>query len=159
MISVICSGGQAGADRGGLDAAIAVGLLHRGWCPKGRRAEDGVISPQYLLQECWSSDYLVRTELNVIDSDATILFTRDGSVLTPGTRKTAELCARHGKGVVKFGLDLSDEVITNFILALSYRVVNIAGSRESKVPGIQERVKGIMIAVLRRQADDFLDRQ
>ena len=38
----IISGGQTGADRGGLDAAIACNIPHGGWCPKGRKAEDGI---------------------------------------------------------------------------------------------------------------------
>ena len=43
MIAKIVSGGQTGADRGGLDAAILLGVPHGGWCPKGRKSEDGVI--------------------------------------------------------------------------------------------------------------------
>ena len=39
----IVSGGQTGVDRGALDAAIALGIPHGGWCPKGRKAEDGPI--------------------------------------------------------------------------------------------------------------------
>ncbi|MFB3114968.1 MAG: YpsA SLOG family protein, partial [Nitrospirales bacterium] len=41
MITKLISGGQTGADRGGLDAAIHCDLPHGGWCPKGRKAEDG----------------------------------------------------------------------------------------------------------------------
>ena len=41
--SKIISGGQTGADRGALDAAIEVGIEHGGWCPTGRVAEGGVI--------------------------------------------------------------------------------------------------------------------
>ena len=43
MITKIISGGQTGADRGGLDAAIHCQRPHGGWCPKGRKAEDGII--------------------------------------------------------------------------------------------------------------------
>ena len=39
----IVSGGQTGADRAGLDWAMKTGIPHGGWCPKGRRAEDGPI--------------------------------------------------------------------------------------------------------------------
>ncbi len=51
MITKLISGGQTGADRGGLDAAIHCGLPHGGWCPKGRKAEDGVIPVEYHLHE------------------------------------------------------------------------------------------------------------
>lgn len=46
-IAKIVSGGQTGADRGGLDAAIELGIRHGGWCPKGRKAEDGAIPATY----------------------------------------------------------------------------------------------------------------
>jgi hypothetical protein len=38
-IARIVSGGQTGADRGGLDAALYCRLPHGGFCPKGRRVE------------------------------------------------------------------------------------------------------------------------
>ena len=38
----IVSGGQTGVDRTALDVAIEIGLSHGGWCPLGRRAEDGL---------------------------------------------------------------------------------------------------------------------
>ena len=63
----IVSGGQTGVDRGALDAAIALGIPHGGWCPRGRLAEDGRISDRYNLRETESADYPVRTERNVID--------------------------------------------------------------------------------------------
>ena len=71
----IVSGGQTGADRGGLDASIHCELPHGGWCPKGRKAEDGRIPDKYQLVEMSTSDYLSRTEANVVDSDATVVFT------------------------------------------------------------------------------------
>jgi hypothetical protein len=88
MVNVTCivSGGQTGADRGGLDAAIALQIDHGGWCPAGRRAEDGPIPSLYGLRETLSSNYAVRTQLNVRDSDGTVVFTLGaacrGSALT-----------------------------------------------------------------------------
>jgi hypothetical protein len=70
----IVSGGQTGADRAALDWAINAGLEHGGWCPKGRKAEDGVIRPQYVLKESSSANYVQRTEWNVRDSDGTVIF-------------------------------------------------------------------------------------
>ncbi|MCG6885904.1 MAG: putative molybdenum carrier protein, partial [Proteobacteria bacterium] len=37
----IITGGQTGVDRGALDAALAAGIPCGGWCPDGRKAEDG----------------------------------------------------------------------------------------------------------------------
>jgi hypothetical protein len=47
----IISGGQTGADRAALDWAIEHGIPHGGWCPAGRKAEDGTIDPRYQLKE------------------------------------------------------------------------------------------------------------
>ena len=52
--------------------AIELGTPHGGWCPKGRRAEDGPIPAQYTLKETPFADYPQHTELNVRDSDGTL---------------------------------------------------------------------------------------
>ena len=84
--SRIVSGGQTGVDRAALDVAIAIGIEHGGWCPAGRLAEDGVVPPQYDLRETDSNEYPVRTELNVADSDATLILyegkLKGGTLLT-----------------------------------------------------------------------------
>ncbi len=71
----ILSGAQTGADRAALDWAIFRDIPHGGWCPKGRKAEDGVIPPQYQITGTPSATYLQRTEWNVRDSDGTVIFT------------------------------------------------------------------------------------
>jgi hypothetical protein len=65
IVERVISGGQTGADRSGLDAAIDLGLPHGGFCPKGRLAEDGVIPPRYQLEETASAEYDERTRKNV----------------------------------------------------------------------------------------------
>jgi Circularly permutated YpsA SLOG family len=62
MIQKIVSGGQTGADRTALDWAIWHDIPHGGWCPKGRKAEDGPIGSNYLLKETPTSSYPQRTE-------------------------------------------------------------------------------------------------
>lgn len=69
----IASGGQSGVDRAALDAALAAGLDTGGWCPRGRRAEDGIIAGRYRLREAPLRDPAVRTRLNVRDADATLV--------------------------------------------------------------------------------------
>ena len=46
-IPKIISGGQTGADRAALDWALSRKLPCGGWCPKGRKAEDGIIPETY----------------------------------------------------------------------------------------------------------------
>lgn len=74
----IVSGGQTGVDRGALDAALAHGMPCGGWCPAGRRAEDGAIPNRYPLTALDTSDYRYRTHANVRDTTATL-------ILCPGT--------------------------------------------------------------------------
>src|SRR6478672_11962562 len=103
----IISGGQTGADRAALDFAIANGISHGGWCPRQRRAEDGVIPAQYSLRETPSTHYSQRTEWNVRDSDATVVFSIKPQ-LTGGTRLTLELANRLGKPVLLLNRDGDD---------------------------------------------------
>lgn len=60
MLKKLVSGGQTGADRAALDVAIRKGFPHGGWCPKGRKAEDGPLGEQYQLTETPSASYLQR---------------------------------------------------------------------------------------------------
>ncbi len=62
-------------DRAALDAALEAGISCRGWCPHNRMAEDGPIPERYPLQETKSDDVSFRTELNVIQSDGTLILT------------------------------------------------------------------------------------
>jgi hypothetical protein len=85
-IPKIVSGGQTEADRAALDWALSHKLPCGGWFPKGRKAEDGLIDAKYPLKESPSASYLQRTEWNVRDSDATVLFLI-ASELTADRRK------------------------------------------------------------------------
>ena len=98
-VAKIMSGGQTGADRAALDFAIEHGIPHGGWCPKGRRAEDGPIDARYQLKEPPSANYVQRTEWNTRDSDGTVVFSI-GENLTGGSKKTVELARKHRKPVL-----------------------------------------------------------
>jgi len=138
IIQRIISGGQTGVDRGALDAAIELGIQHGGWCPRGRLAEDGPIAEKYLLRETETSDYPVRTELNVLDSDGTlILFLHR---LFGGTELTRRLAAKCGKPclLVKLGKTADPLLVRRWIRRNDIHVLNIAGPRESSCPGISQ---------------------
>ena len=57
----IISGGQTGVDRAALDFALERGIPCGGWCPRGRKAEDGPIPAHYPLKELPIDDYGART--------------------------------------------------------------------------------------------------
>ncbi|TWU39662.1 putative molybdenum carrier protein [Novipirellula artificiosorum] len=134
----IVSGGQTGVDRAGLECAIALGIEHGGWCPAARLSEDGSIPSRYMLTETDSRDYPARTELNVVDSDATlILYERK---LTGGTLLTYRICRRLSKDFLLARLDRDDvDLARQWIDSLRPETLNVAGPRESTSPGIERR--------------------
>jgi hypothetical protein len=145
------SGGQTGADRAGLDWARANGLEHGGWCPKGRKAEDGPIAQCYSLEETPSSDYPQRTEWNVRDSDATVVFTMTEH-LGVGSRKTMSLAQKHSKPAAHvfasgnpFAVAAS---VRHFMKKFNVETLNIAGSRGSNEPGVSDFVRSVLDCAL-----------
>src|SRR2546423_11212579 len=114
MTPKIISGGQTGVDRAALDVALELGLPCGGWCPRGRRAADGVIPEHYPLKETATADYPERTEANVRAADATLIFTRGKP--DRGTALTYELARRLNKPcyLVDLGAPAFPEVIKNW---------------------------------------------
>lgn len=142
----IISGGQTGVDRAGLEAAIALGVEHGGWCPLGRLAEDGMIPSRYQLLENGSPEYQVRTAQNVEDSDATLILHE--RPLSGGTRLTQRVAARVGKPVGVFRVaDENVEAIRRWLAETRPAVLNIAGPRESSAPGIERRATEMLMRV------------
>lgn len=144
----IISGGQTGADRGGLDAALHLGLERGGWCPKGRRAEDGVIPESYPLSEHESSDYPPRTYANVKESDATVIFTL--GPLERGSELTRFFCEKQNKPWLHLNLKEFDSKqaasrLKFFLKKNMVGTLNVAGNRESRSPGIRARVEEVVL--------------
>jgi hypothetical protein len=151
MIERIVSGGQTGADRAGLDAAIACGILHGGWCPKGRKAEDGPIPEHYQLKETAGASYLARTERNVKQSDGTVIFTM--GELTGGSLRTADFARRHGKPWIHLDLSQLDSqqataALASFVAQYEVRVLNVAGSRGSSNPTLADKVYQVVVGCI-----------
>ncbi|MGO8837546.1 MAG: putative molybdenum carrier protein [Limisphaerales bacterium] len=146
-IEKIVSGGQTGADRAALDWAIAHGIPHGGWCPKGRWAEDGPIGDLYQLQETPTENYVQRTEWNARDSDGTVVFSM-GEVLTGGSRKTVEFAHKHSRPVLHVsepgGVAAAEAAFRRFIEEHAIKVLNVAGPRASKEPEVGAFVKAVL---------------
>lgn len=138
VLQRIISGGQTGVDRGALDAALAVGFPCGGWCPEGRKAEDGQIPHRYPLEELPSADYLKRTRKNVAESDGTLVIAF--GELAGGTLRTVRFCEGLKKPVLVVDAlrtnadDVASQAI-EFVRRNSIKVLNVAGPRESKMPG------------------------
>lgn len=148
----IISGGQTGVDRAALDVAIALGIPHGGFCPLGRRAEDGRIDDVYQLIETDSTEYRLRTERNVLAADATLILCR--GPLTGGTRSTHRMTARHGRPcvVIDLGSRPSRLEIVKWLMQDGKGVLNIAGPRESQSPGIGEEARAFLMTLWKSHA-------
>ena len=144
----IVSGGQTGVDRAALDTAMAHGVDVGGWCPKGRRAEDGDIPERYPLKETPTAAYEQRTAWNVRDSDGTLIIT-DGA-LEGGTALTLSEAKQQGRAVLHVRVD--DPVPVEMIRAWGeehdVQVLNVAGPRASEVEGIYDGACAILNAFL-----------
>jgi len=147
MIEKIISGGQTGADRAALDAAIRLGIPHGGWIPKGRLAEDGPLPQRYRLQEMQSDSYPARTEQNVIDSDGTLIIAR--GKMTGGSDYTRKMTLKHRKQLLGIDLNLTGHydaasLIVSWIKLQRVKILNVAGPRASKDPEIYRDVVTIL---------------
>ncbi|MBU2529534.1 MAG: putative molybdenum carrier protein [Elusimicrobia bacterium] len=151
ILKKIVSGGQSGVDRAALDAAIKTKIACGGYIPKGRLAEDGRINAKYPLTETYSSNYGVRTRLNIKYSCATLII-KEGE-LEGGTLFTFNVCKKLKKPVKI--VDLQDghivEEIKKFIEEYFPETLNIAGPRESKKPGIYKKSLKILLKVLTKK--------
>jgi hypothetical protein len=137
MLEKIISGGQTGVDTAGLSFALRHGLLHGGWCPRGRKREDGVIPGRFRLRETPSRGYLQRTHWNVRDSDGTVIFSL-ATQLKGGSRKTAQFARQVGKPYLHIAAQhtSSDHIaaLRRFVRQHGVRVLNVAGPRKSQEP-------------------------
>lgn len=154
-IDRIVSGGQTGADRAALDWAIEHGVAHEGWCPAGRRAEDGPIDSRYRLFETAEEGYLVRTERNVLETDATVIMTLKAD-LTGGSLATKRFADRHGKPCLHLSKATSDDPardLVDFLERHDVRILNVAGPRKSGEPTVGDFVREVLSEALEEEVD------
>jgi hypothetical protein len=144
----IVSGGQTGVDRAALDTALALGLPCGGWCPRGRRAEDGPLPARYPLRETPSAAYPERTEWNVRDSDGTLVLHRGRP--RGGTALTLRLARAHGRPAlaVDLGAAPSAGAVREWLSRERIHRLNVAGPRESEHPGIHAEAARFLREVL-----------
>ena len=151
MITRIISGGQTGADRAALDFAIKHNVPHGGWIPKGRKTEDGTLDQKYQLQEMPTAEYAKRTEKNILDSDGTLIVSH--GLLTGGSSLTRELAKKHKKFWIHLdmndlSLDIAMDRLKSWIERNDIKVLNVAGPRSSKDPGIYQATIDLLEKVL-----------
>lgn len=142
----IISGGQTGADQGGLEAGRELGLETGGWAPYGWKTEDGpqeALLRSYGLKLCLEPGYPARTKRNIMDADLTIIF---GRLDSPGSKLTHNLCIEHRK---HFAVNPLPNMLRSLIEKHNVGILNVAGNRESKSPGLQTYVRRLLVEALK----------
>jgi len=146
MLKKIVTGGQTGVDRSALDVAIELNYEYGGWCPRGRRAEDGMIDPvKYSnLVETSSARYPQRTEFNVRDSQGTlILIYGDETNIGRGTKLTIHLAKKYKRPLLVISLyetdnNINGKKVIQWIEEHHIEILNVAGPREETTLGIYQ---------------------
>ena len=146
----IISGGQTGADRAALDAAIELSIPHGGWLPKGRKAEDGPVPAHYCLKELTSPNYKDRTLKNIVESDGTLIVSY--GPLTGGSALTEALAIRQCRPYLHFNMEhispaKAKVLLEEWLDTFEIQTLNVAGPRASGEPRIYETVKKLLLAV------------
>ncbi|AMV41056.1 YpsA SLOG family protein [Planctomyces sp. SH-PL62] len=147
----VVSGGQTGVDQAALRAARAAGIATGGWMPRRCLTEAGPrpdLADLYGLQATAAADYVERTRANVRDSDGTLWLGPGGSA---GYRATLAAAEAHGRTwmVGTLGLTTVGHVV-EWLDVHPIAVLNIAGNRESRCPGIGDRAERFLTALFRR---------
>lgn len=146
----IISGGQTGADRAALDAAIELGIPHGGWLPRGRITEDGPLAQHYCLQELDSYRYRDRTRKNVVESDATLIVS--SGPLTGGSALTEALAIRYDRPCLHlnmeyYAIDSAVRTVEQWLSKHAVSVLNIAGPRAGSDEKIYETVRELVLRI------------
>ncbi len=142
----IISGGQTGADRAAFDFALENGFEIGGFVPRNRLAEDGRISERYpnLIETETPAE---RTELNVKNSDATLILSHGD--LKGGSLLTKEFAEKYKKPFLHidfFALSFEQAArkTQKWLDSIDYKTLNVAGSRASEDSEIYEKAKNFL---------------
>jgi hypothetical protein len=147
-IGKVISGGQTGVDIAALRAARSAGIETGGWCPKGWRTELGPqpdLLKEFGLRELSSPKYPARTRANIETADCTIIV---ADMLDTGSELTARLCRQLGKPMLRLTrrqiVSEKPETVAAAVEWLTgnpHAIVNAAGNRESRAPGIESEAE------------------
>lgn len=156
MLTVI-SGGQTGVDQAALWAARDAGFPTAGYAPGGWMTETGPAPwlSDFGLTE-FGKGYPPRTRKNIESSHATLIVA-DAEPLEGGTKLTFDIAFRLGGGDRGIGLFVGltsgverarpEDAATWLQECIRTRerfILNVAGPRESKAPGIGGRAQSFL---------------
>jgi hypothetical protein len=151
------SGGQTGADMGGLLAARELGIESGGFAPKGWLTENGpqeILLQSFGLIECDEDGYPARTRRNVDNSDGTLLV---GQYRSGGSRLTYEVAKELKKPLFLIACSNPPDIKPDPLRIEEFRywlgrynieTLNVAGNRESETSGISEFTRRFVVTAL-----------
>ncbi|CAG8499170.1 10130_t:CDS:2 [Cetraspora pellucida] len=162
---IIRSGGQSGVDIGTLDAAKDFNNLKKdlnehnkiiditGWCPKGRKSENGPIPTDYPLKETKTAEYSERTELNIKDSEATLILLLEKNNADKGTQYTIDKAKEYQKPfkiiILNENLQENIQQVVNWLNgSQQINHLNVGGPRESNAKGIYAKAYEFIFELL-----------
>jgi hypothetical protein len=156
VLEKVVSSGQTGAGQAAWRAAQDFGIATFGWMPRGYLTEAGPrpeFADFYGAREMPTEHHAKRTLANVRESDATLWF---GATDSRGAKVTFKACQRLHKPCQHVVLDTTahPSQVADWIREHKVKVLHIAGNRESKEPGIGERVGRFLAALFRRLGHD-----
>lgn len=175
-LTLVISGGQTGADQAGVSAAKFLNYRTGGRAPKGWATEEGPAPwlAEFGLQASPVDSLRSRTYHNVLHADATVIFTKEvldpkalgkkkQSLIGPaagadreaifrayglegGSLYTAQLAIAHRKHLIICPTKQAE--LRQWIYECQIKILNVAGSRESKAPGIFDWVYKFLLDAL-----------
>ena len=121
--------------------------------PRGFLTEGGPrpeFAEMYGAVELSTADYPARTRRNVLEASATIWF---GDLGSPGSLSTHNAAMALGRSVLDVVPGVKPSDVAAWLRSNGFGSLNVADSRESRAPGIGDRVERFMLAMLRRLAE------
>jgi hypothetical protein len=120
--------------------------------PKGRKTAIGRLPDKYVMQETTSTTCWEGTEMNVAESDGTLIVSH--GKLTGDSAFTLDLAGKHRKPCLHIDLDEQTEsevaeIVSNWVDARQILILNVGGPRASKDPKIYDATKGLLRKVIR----------
>ncbi|CAE8582968.1 unnamed protein product [Polarella glacialis] len=125
-----------------------------GWCPAGRKANDGPLDARYPLQETPSAGYAERNEWNVRDSDGTVLLVWEQLMPGGGTALTEKFAKQLGRPCLVLDVAVVEDraqaavTLAEWCKAQSVRVLNVAGPSEDPKSPVYAPSLQVLLAAL-----------
>lgn len=131
-----------------------MGVPCGGWCPEGRRAEDGEIPARYPLTILPGGGYRERTLQNVLDSDATVIIYFEKIEPKSGTEQTVNECIKATRPYLLIDantapVETAAQEIREFCRTHFVHRLNMAGPRGGATPQAHKYAQTVVEAFLR----------